>query len=295
MTMLNKKLSGTGVALVTPFHKNGSIDFKSLSKLVEHIIKGKCEYLVPLGTTGESVTLTADEKHAVVDCVLETNNNRVPVVIGMGGNNTQEILGKLRQNDFEGITAILSVSPYYNKPSQKGIMQHYKMIAEESSVPVILYNVPGRTGSNMTAETTLELAHSQPNIVGIKEASGNMEQIMHIIREKPANFLVISGDDGITLPLIASGADGVISVVANAYPKQFSEMVRLAAKADLKKAQQLHYQLFPLIPMLFAEGSPAGIKHVLKQLGICEDFVRMPLAGISKNLANRLTAFCDSL
>lgn len=295
MTNLQKKLTGTGVALVTPFHKNGSVDFKSLSKIVEHVIKGKCEYLVPLGTTGESVTLTDDERRAVVECVLEANNKRVPVVLGVGGNNTHEILNKLRYDSFEGISAILSVSPYYNKPNQKGIIQHYRLIAEESPVPVVLYNVPGRTGSNVTAETTLELAHSQKNIIGIKEASGNMEQIMSVIKDKPSGFLVISGDDAITLPLIAAGADGVISVVANAFPKHFSEMVRLVLKHELKKAQVLHYQLLPLIPLLFAEGSPSGVKSALKQLGLCEDGVRLPLSGVSKSLNGKIVAICDQL
>ena len=294
MTISTKKLAGTGVALVTPFHKNGSIDFKSLSRLVDHIIKGKCEYLVPLGTTGESVTLSADEKRAVIDCVLEANNKRVPVVMGLGGNNTQEIVSKLRHDSFEGISALLSVSPYYNKPSQKGIVQHYKMLAEESPLPLILYNVPGRTGSNMTVDTTLELAR-QKNIIGIKEASGNPEQIMSIIRDRPAGFLVISGDDALTLPLIAAGADGVISVVTNAYPKHFSEMVRLSIRHEMKKAQQLHYDLLPLIPLLFAEGSPSGVKCALKHLEICEEFVRMPLANISKTLAGKIISFCDNL
>lgn len=293
MHPISKKLAGTGVALVTPFHKNGSVDFKSLSRLVEHIIKGKCEYLVPLGTTGESVTLTADEKKAVVDCVIETAANRVPVVMGLGGNNTQEILQKFRQLDFNGIAAILSVSPYYNKPSQKGIIQHYRVIAEESPVPVILYNVPGRTGSNMLAETTLEIANSQSNVIGIKEASGNIEQMMTIMRDRPTGFLLISGDDGITLPLIAAGADGVISVVANAYPKVFSDMVRFSLKLEFKKARQLNDQLLPLIPLLFSEGSPAGIKHVLKQLEIAEDFVRLPLVNISKPLVQKINRFME--
>lgn len=295
MTSLQKKLTGTGVALVTPFHKNGGIDFKSLSRLVEHILKGKCEYLVPLGTTGESVTLSPDEKKAVMECVLETNNKRVPVVMGLGGNNTRDILHQLRHDAFEGVAAILSVSPYYNKPNQRGIVQHYKLIAEESPLPVILYNVPGRTGSNMAVDTTLELASTQKNIIGIKEACGNIEQIMAIIRDKPAGFLVISGDDGITLPLMAAGADGVISVVANAFPRQFSEMVRLAARYEMKKAQQLHYQLLPLIPLLFAEGSPSGIKCALKHLGICEEGVRLPLYGVSKGLAGKIIAACNSL
>src|SRR5688572_20851689 len=210
-----RKLKGTGVAMVTPFHKDGSVNFKGFKKLIEHLISGNVDYLVPLGTTGESVTLTRDEKIAVLDFVVETVDKRIPVVAGVGGNNTQEVLKCLSEYDYTGIDAVLSVTPYYNKPSQKGLYQHYKMIANESAVPVILYNVPGRTSCNMIAETTLSLAHDFENIIGVKEASGNFEQIMTIINNKPENFLVISGDDAITLPLIAAGADGVISVVAN--------------------------------------------------------------------------------
>jgi len=294
MTNYSKILSGTGVALVTPFKSNGEIDFPALKKLVKHISKGKCEYLVPLGTTGESVTLTMEEKKAVMDCVLETNKGKLPVVMGLGGNNTQEILHQLETYDFTGITALLSVSPYYNKPSQVGIIAHYSLIANASPLPIILYNVPGRTGSNLSVDTTLALAQSQPNIIGIKEASGNIEQIMEIIRSRPKGFLVISGDDGITFPLMCAGADGVISVVANAYPKDFSNMVRLAKTSDLKKAKDLHYTYFPLVPMLFAEGSPSGIKCVLKEMGIMEDHVRLPVVNVSKNLAEKIIAFVKS-
>jgi len=294
MTNYSKILSGTGVALVTPFKSNGEIDFPALKKLVKHISKGKCEYLVPLGTTGESVTLTMEEKKAVMDCVLETNKGKLPVVMGLGGNNTQEILHQLETYDFTGITALLSVSPYYNKPSQVGIIAHYSLIANASPLPIILYNVPGRTGSNLSVDTTLALAQSQPNIIGIKEASGNIEQIMEIIRSRPKGFLVISGDDGITFPLMCAGADGVISVVANAYPKDFSNMVRLAKTSDLKKAKDLHYTYFPLVPMLFAEGSPSGIKCALKEMGIMEDHVRLPVVNVSKNLAEKIIAFVKS-
>jgi len=294
MTNYSKILSGTGVALVTPFKSNGEIDFPALKKLVKHISKGKCEYLVPLGTTGESVTLTMEEKKAVMDCVLETNKGKLPIVMGLGGNNTQEILHQLETYDFTGITALLSVSPYYNKPSQVGIIAHYSLIANASPLPIILYNVPGRTGSNLSVDTTLALAQSQPNIIGIKEASGNIEQIMEIIRSRPKGFLVISGDDGITFPLMCAGADGVISVVANAYPKDFSNMVRLAKTSDLKKAKDLHYTYFPLVPMLFAEGSPSGIKCVLKEMGIMEDHVRLPVVNVSKNLAEKIIAFVKS-
>ena len=294
MSKYSKLLTGTGVALVTPFKNNGQIDFNGLKKLVKHIIKGKCEYLVPLGTTGESVTLSDDEKKAVVDCVIQTNDGKLPIVMGLGGNNTQEILWKLEKNDFAGITALLSVSPYYNKPSQVGILAHYTLMAQVSPLPIILYNVPGRTGSNMTSETTLALANSQSNIIGVKEASGNMEQIMEIIRSKPKDFLVISGDDGITMPLIAAGANGVISVVANGYPKDFSTMVRLALQSDNKKAANLHYKYLPLVPMLFAEGSPSGIKCALKQMGIMDDHVRMPVVKVSNGLAQKIISFVKS-
>jgi len=216
------QFKGTGVALVTPFHKDGSIDFKSLKKLVDRCVDQKVEYLVVLGTTGESVTLSKDEKHAVVDHVVEVNDGRVPVVLGLGGNNTREVISCFDQYNFDNIDAILSVSPYYNKPSQRGIYQHYKSIASNSPVPVILYNVPGRTACNVEPETTLQLAHELKNIIAVKEASGNLEKIMKIIKEKPKDFLVISGDDVLTLPTIASGGDGVISVIANAYPKDFS-------------------------------------------------------------------------
>lgn len=284
---MKKKLTGTGVAIVTPFHKDGSVDFNALGKLVEHLIAGKVEYLVVLGTTGESVTLNKNEKVAVVNHVVETANNRVPVVLGLGGNNTQEILQSFSNFDFEGITAILSVSPYYNKPIQEGIYQHYKMIAGASPVPVILYNVPGRTGSNITAETTLRLAQV-PNIMGIKEASGNLEQMMHIINNRPDGFLVISGDDALTLPLIASGGEGVISVVANAFPKLYSDMVRACLKGDFKEARKNHYKLLNITGMLFAEGNPGGVKAALKVTGIMQDHLRLPLVKISKGLFDKI-------
>ncbi len=293
MSQLYKKLQGTGVALVTTFHKDGSIDFKSFAKLINHVIKGKCEYVVVLGTTGESATMSREEQMAVLDSALETVNKRVPVVLGLGGNNTREIIQSFRDWELSGVDAILSVSPYYSKPSQKGIIQHYKAIAAESPLPVILYNVPSRTGSNMTAETTLTIAHECENVAGIKEASGNMEQAMFIIREKPEKFLVISGDDSITLPLMSTGADGVISVVANAYPLAFSEMVRAAAKQNYVKAQKLHYALLPVIPMLFAEGNPSGIKSLLKQLDVCEEHLRLPQVPVSKSLLNKIIAFCN--
>ncbi len=285
-----KKFRGTGVALVTPFRKDGSIDFKGLGKLVENIIESKVNFLVPLGTTGETATLNKGEKIAVLDYVIEVNNKRLPLMYGLGGNNTQEILNAINETDFSGIDAILSVSPYYNKPSQKGIYQHYKMIASAAPVPVMLYNVPGRTGSNMTAETTLSLAHEVKNIMGVKEASGNLEQMMQIIKNKPKDFLVHAGDDALTLPCVAIGADGVISVAANAFPKEVVELTNLALKGSFDKSKELHYKLIDIFNMLFVEGNPTGIKAALSILNICTDNVRLPLTSMSKANHNKLAA-----
>jgi 4-hydroxy-tetrahydrodipicolinate synthase len=281
------KLKGTGVALVTPFHKDGSIDFKSFKKVIDRCIDGKVEYLVPLGTTGESVTLTKDEKSAVLDFVIEVNDKRVPLVLGLGGNNTQEVVNCIEQIEFEYIDAILSVCPYYNRPSQRGIYQHYKTVANASPVPVILYNVPARTGANIDSHTTLELANDIKNIIGIKEASGNFDKVMKIIQGKPKDFLVISGDDAITLPIIASGGDGVISVVANAYPKDFSEMVRLCLEGSFDKARKLHYKLFDMTNAIFVDGNPAGVKGLLSVMNICQEHVRLPLVSVGKGTLNK--------
>jgi 4-hydroxy-tetrahydrodipicolinate synthase len=284
------KLKGTGVALVTPFHKDGSIDFKSFRKLIDRIIDGGVEYLVPLGTTGESVTLTKDEKRAVIDMVVEVNEDRVPIVLGLGGNNTQEILHSMEDTDFTHIDAILSVSPYYNRPSQRGIYQHYKLIANSAPVPVILYNVPARTGSNMDSETTLELAHDIKNIIGIKEASGNIEKAMKIIKGKPKDFLVISGDDAIALPIIACGGDGVISVYANAVPKDFSEMIRAALEGNFDKARRLHYKHIDMVHAIFVDGNPAGVKGLLSVMNICSEYLRLPLVHVTKPTLNKFEA-----
>jgi len=290
----NSKFKGTGVAIVTPFTKDGNVDFKSLEKVVNHIIKGGVEYVVVLGTTGESVTLGKDEKRSVVDHVIETVDKRVPIVLGLGGNNTQEILNSLKKDNFAHIDAILSVSPYYNKPNQRGIYQHFKAIAEASPLPIILYNVPGRTSSNMTADTTLKLANDFKNIIAIKEASGNIEQCMKIIKYKPKDFLVISGDDMLTLPIIASGGDGVISVVANAFPKDYSEMTRQILAGNVKEAQKLHYKLTDIIEQLFADGNPAGIKTVLELMKICPANVRLPLVKVNKATQNALTELVET-
>ncbi len=290
----NNKFKGTGVAIVTPFSKDSSIDYKSLGKLVDHIIKGGVEYIVVLGTTGESVTLSKEEKQSVVTHVIENVNKRVPLVLGLGGNNTQEIISSLKKSsDFNNIDALLSVSPYYNKPNQRGIYQHYKAIAEVSPLPIILYNVPGRTASNITAETTLKLAEEFKNIIAIKEASGNLEQCMKIIKNKPKDFLVISGDDMLTLPMIASGADGVISVVANAFPRDYSEMTRQILAGNVKESQKLHYKLTDIIEQLFADGNPAGVKAVLEMMKICSSTVRLPLVKINKATQNALTELVE--
>ena len=285
---MHKKFIGTGVAIVTPFHKYGTIDFNSLGKVIEHVITQGVNYIVALGTTGESVTLTADEKVAVIDYVIENVDKRVPVVIGMGGNKTQEVVNFIKSVSFDGIDAILSVSPYYNKPQQRGLYRHYENIAAACPVPVILYNVPGRTSSNISAETVLKLSKNIDNIIGIKEASGDLTQCMEIIKNKPEDFLVISGDDLLTLPIIAIGGNGVISVVANAFPKEFSEMVTAAIRGDFKSARERHYKLTEIINALFADGNPAGIKAALDILGHCSNNLRLPLVKVNKSVYNQL-------
>ncbi|MBK6348006.1 MAG: 4-hydroxy-tetrahydrodipicolinate synthase [Bacteroidales bacterium] len=292
---MTSKFSGTGVALVTPFHKQGTIDFGSLELLIEHTISNGVDYLVVLGTTGEAATLSKDEKNALVGFVKDTVNKRVPLVQGVGGYNTQEVVDQLRSIDLDGIDAILSVTPYYNKPTQRGLFLHYKHIASASPVPVILYNVPGRTSVNMKPETTLELAREFENIIAVKEASGNFGQIMEIIRNKPKGFLVISGDDAITMPLIAAGADGVISVVANAYPLTFSKMVKAALKGNLEEARKLHYQLLPFIDSLFADGSPGGIKAALEIMKLVPNNLRLPVVKVNKATQGLISGFIAEL
>lgn len=277
-----KKLKGTGVAIVTPFHKHGTVDFTSLGKIIEHIIINGVNYIVALGTTGETATLTDKEKIAVTDFIIETVDKRVPIVLGMGGNNTQKITEQIKETNFEGIDAILSVAPYYNKPQQKGLFYHFKSIEEVSPVPMIIYNVPGRTGVNISVETTLKLAREVEGIIGIKEASGNLMQIMQIIKDKPKDFLVISGDDALTFPSVCAGADGVISVVANAFPKEFSEMVQFALKGNVQKAKEIHYKLFNFGNAIFEDGSPAGIKAALEVLELCQNNLRLPLVKVGK-------------
>ncbi|TSJ48233.1 4-hydroxy-tetrahydrodipicolinate synthase [Fluviicola chungangensis] len=279
---------GAGVALVTPFNADMSIDFPALRRLVQEQISGGTNYLVVQGTTGESPTLNSDEKKKVLETVLEENNGKLPVVYGAGGNNTLSVIEAFK-NIPKGVDGILSVAPYYNKPTQAGYIAHYKALASATDLPIILYNVPGRTGSNVLAETTLELAEIK-NIVAMKEASGNMEQIMEIIRCKPENFLVLSGDDAITLPLIAAGADGVISVVANSFPAQFSQMVTSALNGDFETARKLHYDLLPVTKLMFAEGNPGGVKIALEELGWMKPFMRLPLVQVSEGLKAKIVA-----
>ena len=275
-------LIGTGVAMVTPFKKDRSIDFNGLENLVEYLIDGGVDFLVSMGTTGESAVLSQKEKDEVVSFTKNKVNGRLPFVLGLGGNNTAAIVAQIKNTDFSGVDAILSVSPAYNKPTQEGVYQHFKAVAEACPVGIILYNVPGRTSSNMDALTTLRLANDFENIVAIKEASGNMEQIMHVLRDKPKNFKVLSGDDALTLPMILMGAEGVISVQAMALPKDFSDMVRAGLVGDIKKARALHYPQLEIIDHLFAESNPAGVKACLKIKGICEEYVRLPLIEITR-------------
>ena len=286
---LQEKFTGTGVALVTPFTNTGEIDHAALEKIVHHVISGGLEYLVVLGTTGESATLSKDEKKSVIETVKKTNNSRVHMMLGIGGNNTRELVEQLKTEDLEGFDAVLSVSPYYNKPNQQGIINHYSALADASPLPVLLYNVPGRTGSNLTAETTLKLSDHK-NILGIKEASGNFDQCMEILKNKSDGFLVVSGDDAYTLPLIACGMKGVISVVANAYPRFYSDMVRAALANDYPAARPLHYKLTETIKLMFADGSPGGVKQYLNILELCSPEVRMPLSIPSETIIKKIKA-----
>lgn len=283
-----KKFRGTGVAIITPFKNDSSIDFSSLGRIINHTIKGGVNYIVAMGTTGEAPTLNKDEKQALISYVIEAIDNRVPLMVGIGGNNTHEIINYIREIDLEGIDAILSVAPYYNKPGQRGLFQHFKAIAASTSLPVILYNVPGRTASNISADTCLELAHECENITGIKEASGDMTQIMKIIKGKPENFLVISGDDMMTIPIIAAGGAGVISVLANAYPAECNEIVTYALKNNFKSARDIQFRFIEITEMLFAEGNPAGIKAFLSNMNLCQNYLRLPLVPVTRVLNTKI-------
>lgn len=286
-----QSLIGTGVALVTPFKKDFSVDVEALKKIVNYQIDNGIDYMVVLGTTGEPATMNKEEKELVIKTVKETNNGRLPLVLGVGGNNTAEVVEELKTRDFTGFTAVLSVSPYYNKPTQEGIYQHFKAIAEASPLPVILYNVPGRTGSNMLPSTVIRLANDFKNVVAIKEAAGDIVQAMKLIQGKPKDFLVISGDDMITLPMVLAGGAGVISVIAEGFPKQFSKMVRLGLERKVDEAYELHYQIADSIDMIFEQGNPAGVKEIFKVLGLSENTVRLPLMNVNEDLAGRIEQF----
>ena len=282
------KIKGTGVALITPFNEDFSVDYIGLEKLVNHQVDGGIDYLVLMGTTGESAVLSKTEKQEVIAFCKKINAGRLPIVLGIGGNNTLALVEEMKNTDFAGVDAVLSVSPAYNKPTQEGIYQHYKMIAEACPLPIILYNVPGRTASNMAADTTMRLANDFENIVAVKEASGNMDQIMNIIKNKPSDFVVLSGDDGLTLPMIHMGAEGVISVIGQSHPKQYSDMVSFGMSGNKKIANQLHYSLYDYYGPLYAEGNPSGVKACLELLGICKSVVRPPLVGASDAIKNKL-------
>ena len=288
------KIKGTGVAMVTPFSENFDIDFEALKRLTEHLVSNGVNYLVVMGTTGENPTITDFEQSRILETVKEVNENRIPVVFGIGGNNTNAIVNRMEQFDYDGVSAILSASPYYNKPNQAGIINHYTRLAETSKVPIILYNVPGRTGSMMQLETILKLAEHE-NIVAVKEASGNIDHCMSLIKNKPEDFLVLSGDDNYTLPFMSVGMSGVISVVANAYPKDFSQMVRYALDGNFENARYLHYKLLPLMNAIFEDGNPGGIKVALNELDICGTAMREPLCPIRAEVAAKIKRLAADL
>jgi 4-hydroxy-tetrahydrodipicolinate synthase len=290
-----QSLIGTGVALVTPFKKDLTVDVEALKKIVKYQIDNQIEYLVVLGTTAENVTLNAEEKELVIQTVIEVNANRIPMVLGVGGSNTAQVVNELKTRDLSAFVAVLSVSPYYNKPTQEGMYQHFKAISEASPKPIILYNVPARTGSNMLPSTVIRLANDFKNIVAIKEAAGDMVQAMQLIQNKPKDFLVISGDDMIALPMVLAGGSGVISVIGEGIPKQFSEMIRLGLKGKVREAYDIHYRLADGINLIFEQGNPAGIKEIFSYLGLSENTVRLPLVNVDTDLAARIEKFIKEL
>jgi len=285
---MSTNFNGTGVAIVTPFNKANNVDYPALEKLLKHIINGGVDFIVAMGTTSEAVTLAELEKKEVLAHVIRIVNNQIPIVLGIGGNNTHKVIETLNITDLDNIAGILSVAPYYNKPNQRGLYEHFSAIAKNCPKPIILYNVPGRTSSNISAETTIKLAEEFSNIVAIKEASGDFIQIMEIIKNKPPHFSVLSGDDALTLPMISIGSKGVISVVANAFPREFSNMVRFALHGEYIKANKIHYSLLDIINQLFADGNPAGIKKALSILNITEDYLRLPLVKVNQHVADKL-------
>ena len=290
-----RKFVGTGVALITPFKEDRSVDVEALKNLVRFQKQNGINYIVVLGTTGEYATLNKEERELVKQTIIKENNAELPLVLGIGGNNTHAVCEQIKTENLEGFDAILSVSPYYVKPTQEGIYQHFKKVSQASKLPVILYNVPGRTGSNMLPATVARLANDCENIIGIKEAAGNMVQAMEMIKQTPEDFLVISGDDMITLPMVLAGGVGVISVIAEGFPKQFAEMVQLGLSREVDEAYKIHYQIAPAIDMIFEEGNPAGIKSVFKKLGLAEDYVRLPLVEASEKLTSKISKFIDEI
>jgi 4-hydroxy-tetrahydrodipicolinate synthase len=276
-----EKFKGLGVAMVTPFNSDGSVDYLGLEKLTNHLVDGGVNYLVVMGTTGENPTINNEEQQAILQKIKEVNARRLPIVFGIGGNSTAAVVERLKSENLEGVDGILCVSPYYNKPSQEGIYQHYKAVSDATPLPVIMYNVPGRTGSLVSAETTLRIAQLT-NIVCTKEASGSLDICMDVIRGAPEDFGVISGDDNYTMPYIAAGMQGVISVLGNAYPKEFSQMVNYALDGDFKNAKHLHYKLLPLMKAIFMDGNPGGVKYILNKLGICQNEFRLPVVPVNK-------------
>ena len=284
-----EKFRGLGVAMVTPFHADGSIDLVGVEKLTSHLIDGGVNYLVVMGTTGENPTITNGEQQQILQKVKEVNAGRLPIVFGIGGNNTTAVVERLKTEDLSGVDGILSVSPYYNKPSQEGIYQHFKAVNDASSLPIIMYNVPGRTGSTVSAETTVRIAQLS-NIVATKEATGSLDICMDIMMSKPENFGVISGEDGYTMPFIAAGMQGVISVIGNAYPKEFSQMVNYALDGDFKNAKHLHYKLLPAMNAIFMDGNPGGVKYILSKMGICENHFRLPVVPVNSATEKALDA-----
>ena len=293
--MTRNIFKGLGIALITPFMEDGSVDYKSLIRLVEYQLANGADFFCILATTGETPTLSAEEKQKIKDLVVSLVGGRVPILMGCGGNNTAAIVEELKTGDFKGIDGILSVCPYYNKPSQEGLYQHFKAIAAATSLPVVLYNVPGRTGVNMAAATTVRLAHDCPNIVAIKEASGNLEQVDEIIKNKPRSFDVISGDDALTFPMISCGAVGVISVIGNALPREFSKMIRLQMKGEYDSARKIHHRFIDLFSLLFVDGNPAGVKAMLHEMGYIENVLRLPLVPTRISTLQRMSEIMKEL
>ena len=293
--MVRNIFKGLGIALITPFNEDGSVDYPTLSKLVEYQLKNGADFLCILATTGETPCLTADEKKQIKDTIVSIVHCRVPILMGCGGNNTAAIVEELKTGDFSGIDGVLSICPYYNKPSQEGLYQHFKAISAATKLPIVLYNVPGRTGVNMTAATTVRLARDCKNIVAIKEASGNLEQVDEIIKNKPSSFDVISGDDALTFPMISCGAVGVISVIGNALPKEFSKMIRLEFKGEYEAARKIHHRFTDLFSLLFVDGNPAGVKCVLSEMGMIKNILRLPLVPTRITTMQRISEILKEL